>query len=219
MLEELVFRVRILASAINVILGKNNWVTIVVKEKNNDIEAMATAKLDDDVVADQSPRAYVQYLSQNTVPGNSEIIQTVTLQYTHEQNIIFSDTSDSDGKHLYYLNENFVTVMHELGHMWSFLLGINYHPHTPIPDRLQSFHTAEEYLTTSVRPYCEDNLDPLKIKRVGHGAREFKSFAEFVLEKESLIDVDVKARRQDACDSYLRGQVGKINDTGSNVKK
>ena len=70
-----------------------------------------------------------------------------------------------------------------------------------------------------MRPYCEDNLDPLNIKRVGHGAREFKSMAVFKLEKESLIDCDVKLRRQDACDRYLKKKEGESKEERFNERK
>jgi hypothetical protein len=219
LLDEIVESAELSQIKIDVVSGKNNWVTIEIKGNNKDSDAMATAKLDDDIVADQSPREYVKYLARETTLGKTNIIECVTLQYTPEQNIVFSDTADIKGKHLYYLAENYVTVMHELGHMWSFLRGVNYHPTTPIPDRLQPFHTVEEYLTTSVRPSCEDNLDPLKIKRVGHSAREFRSMAVFKLEKESIIDCDVKLQRQDACNRYLKKEEEKPKDERFNQGK
>ncbi len=202
-----------------VVPGPNNLATIKVKENRRDTEAMATAKLNDEKVADQSPRGYVRYLLDETIYGQPSALECVILQYCPDQNFVFLDTADTEGNHLYYLSESYVTVMHELGHMWSFLRGINYHPETPIPTRLEPFHTAEEYLTTSERPYCEDRFDPLKIRRVGHSAREFKNMDDFKDNKEFLIDRDVKLQRQGDCDKYLKRGLEEPKESNLNKSK
>lgn len=208
LLDQTIASAKICKAEVMVVPGSNNSATIKIKEHHQDTEAMATAQLDDDKVADQSPREYVKYLLDETIYGKPGTLECVILQYTLQQNIVFLDTADAEGNHLYYLSENYVTVMHELGHMWSFLSGTNHHPETPIPIRLEPFHTAEEYMTTSARPYCEDRFEPLKIQRVGHNAREFKSMEDFKENKDFLIDYDVKLQRQGECDKYLKKVTG-----------
>ncbi len=204
LLDQTVTAAKICKVDLMIVPGMNNSATIKVKENKKDTEAMATANLDDDRVADQSPREFVRYLLDETIYGKPGTLECVVLQYCPDQNILFLDTANTEGNHIYYLSESYVTVMHELGHMWSFLRGINYHPDTPIPIRLAPFHTAEEYMTTSARPYCEDRFDPLNIRRVSHNAREFKSMEDFKENKEFLIDSEVKLQRQGDCDKYIR---------------
>jgi hypothetical protein len=205
LLDQTVISAKLCKVEIMVVPGANNSATIKIKENHQDTEAMATANLNDDKVAGQSPREYVL---DETIYGKPGVLECVILQYTLEQNIVFLDAADTEGHHEYYLSESFVTVMHELGHMWSFLGGTNYHPQTPIPTRLEPFHTAEEYMTTTARLYCEDRFEPLNIQRVGHNAREFKSMEDFKENKEFLIDRDVKLQRQGECDKYLKGTGG-----------
>ncbi|MBX9586648.1 MAG: hypothetical protein K2X50_05255 [Gammaproteobacteria bacterium] len=217
LLDQTIISARVCKVDVQVVPGTSNLATIKIKDNRQDSEAMATANLDDSKVADQSPREYVRYLLDETIYGKPGALACVILQYIPAQNIVFLDTADTEGKHLYYLSENYVTVMHELGHMWSFLGGTNYHPETPIPIRLEPFHTAEEYMTTGVRPYCEDRFDPLNIQRVSHNAREFKSMEDFKENKEFLIDSEVKLQRQGDCDKYIRRTTGETKE--GTVKK